>query len=116
MKDGWKGTLRRTSSSQITAIPRAITPKEERFIYCNWLKHNKKLLNAGEMKENRVALFEKLLELRERYRSKNQYEWPGFNLFWVQLCELVIVCVFEELVSFSPSLPAWPAISFIICL
>ena len=24
---------------------------EERFKYCNWLKHNKKLLNAGEMKE-----------------------------------------------------------------
>lgn len=24
---------------------------EERFKYCNWLKHNKKLLNAGEMKK-----------------------------------------------------------------
>ena len=33
---------------------------EERFKYCNWLKHNKKLLNASEMKENRVVLFEKL--------------------------------------------------------
>ena len=27
---------------------------EERFKYCNWLKHNKKLLNAGEIKEYRV--------------------------------------------------------------
>lgn len=36
---------------------------EERFKYCNWLKHNNRLLNAGEMKEDRVALFEKLLEM-----------------------------------------------------
>ncbi len=36
---------------------------EERFKYCNWLKHNKKLLNAGEMKEDRVALFNQLLEV-----------------------------------------------------
>ena len=47
---------------------------EERFKYCNWLKHNKTLLNAGEMKEDRVALFEKLLEMGEMYRRKNQYE------------------------------------------
>lgn len=46
---------------------------EERFKYCNWLKHNKKLLKAGEMKENRVALFEKLLEMREKYRRVNQF-------------------------------------------
>ena len=46
---------------------------EERFKYCNWLKHNKKLLNAGEMKEDRVALFEKLLEVGEMYRMVNQY-------------------------------------------
>lgn len=36
---------------------------EERGRYCNWIKHNKKLLNAGEMKPERVALFENLLEL-----------------------------------------------------
>jgi hypothetical protein len=47
---------------------------EERCKYCNWLKHNKKLLNAGELKEDRVALFERLLEMGERYRRKNQYE------------------------------------------
>ncbi len=40
----------------------------------NWWKHNKKLLNAGEMKEDRVALFEKLLEMGEKYRRVNQYE------------------------------------------
>lgn len=47
---------------------------EERFKYCNWLKHNKKLLNAGEMKEDRVALFKNLLEMGEMYRRKNQYQ------------------------------------------
>lgn len=47
---------------------------EERGRYCNWIKHNKKLLNAGEMKPERVALFENLLELWEKYRRKNQYE------------------------------------------
>ena len=46
---------------------------EERFKYCNWLKHNKNLLKAGEMKENRVDLFEKLLEVGEMYRMVNQY-------------------------------------------
>ncbi|MBO7604603.1 MAG: hypothetical protein J6S97_09350 [Bacteroidales bacterium] len=47
---------------------------EERGRYCNWIKHNKKLMNAGEMKEDRVVLFEKLLELGEIYKRVNQYE------------------------------------------
>lgn len=46
---------------------------EERGKYCNWIKHNKKLLKAGEMKDERVALFEKLLEFGEKYRRVNQY-------------------------------------------
>lgn len=28
----------------------------------NFIKHNRKLLNAGKMKESRVVMFEKLLE------------------------------------------------------
>ena len=40
----------------------------------NWLKHNRKLMNAGEMKEERVKLFRELLNIGERYRRKNQYE------------------------------------------
>ena len=47
---------------------------EERGRYCNWIKHNKKLLNAGEMKPERVELFKHLLELGERFRHVNQYE------------------------------------------
>ena len=45
----------------------------ERGLYCNWIKHNKKLLNAGAMKEERRAMFLKLLELGERYKHVNQY-------------------------------------------
>ena len=47
---------------------------EERGRYCNWLKHNKKLYNSGELKPERVPLFEELLSLAERYRHKNQYQ------------------------------------------
>ena len=40
----------------------------------NWLKANRKALNAGKMKSERVEKFKKLLEMTERYRRKNQYE------------------------------------------
>ena len=39
----------------------------------NWVKANRKLMNAGEMKLERVALFEKLQALSEKYKRKNQY-------------------------------------------
>lgn len=39
----------------------------------NWMKHQRKLMNAGEMKLERVALFEKLQALSEQYKRKNQY-------------------------------------------
>ena len=47
---------------------------EERYKYGNWIKHNKKLLKAGEMKDERVELFEKLLALCEEYKRVNQYQ------------------------------------------
>ena len=40
----------------------------------NWLKANRKALNAGKMKPERVEKFRKLLEMSEQYRRKNQYE------------------------------------------
>ena len=46
----------------------------ERGLYVNWLKHNKKLMNNGEMKDERVEKFKELLSLTETYRRKNQYE------------------------------------------
>ncbi len=40
----------------------------------NWLKANRKQLNAGKMKLERVEKFRKLLELTEQNKRKNQYE------------------------------------------
>ena len=40
----------------------------------NWVKANRKVLNAGKMKAERVEIFGKLLELTEQYKRKNQYE------------------------------------------
>ena len=40
----------------------------------NWLKANRKALNAGKMKAERVVLFEKLQELMEGYKRKNQFQ------------------------------------------
>ena len=45
----------------------------ERRLY-TWLKHNRKEMNAGKMKAERVEKFRKLLEMTEQYRRKNQYE------------------------------------------
>ena len=39
----------------------------------NWLKANRKKMNAGELKEPRLGMFKELLELSEKYRRKNQY-------------------------------------------
>ena len=40
----------------------------------NWLKANRKAMNAGRMKPERVEAFKKLLEMTEWYRRKNQYD------------------------------------------
>ncbi len=46
----------------------------EEHDYLNWLKANRKALNAGKMKAERVEKFRKLMEMTELYRRKNQYE------------------------------------------
>lgn len=46
----------------------------ERGLYCNWLHHNRKQMNAGTLKPERVEKFRKLLEMMEQYRRKNQWE------------------------------------------
>ena len=48
--------------------------EEERGKYLNWLKANRKALNAGKMKPERVEKFKKLLEMTELYKRKNQYQ------------------------------------------
>ena len=40
----------------------------------NWLKANRKALNAGKMKPERVEKFKELLAVTEQYKRKNQYE------------------------------------------
>ena len=39
----------------------------------NWLKANRKKMNAGEMKEERLSKFKELLALMEEYKRVNQY-------------------------------------------
>ena len=46
----------------------------EEHDHLNWLKANRKALNAGKMKLERVEKFRKLLEMTEQYRRKNQWE------------------------------------------
>jgi len=40
----------------------------------NWLKANRKLMNAGKMKPERIKMFEDLLALIEQYKRVNQYQ------------------------------------------
>ena len=40
----------------------------------NWLKANRKVMNKGEMRLERIVQFRKLLEMTEQYRRKNHYE------------------------------------------
>ena len=46
---------------------------EERRLY-TWMKHNRKEMNAGELRSERTAAFKELLALSEQYRRKNQWE------------------------------------------
>ena len=46
----------------------------EEHDHLNWLKANRKILNAGKMKPERVEKFRKLQEMTELYKRKNQYE------------------------------------------
>ncbi len=40
----------------------------------NWIKSNRKKMNAGVLHEPRLSRFKKLLELAEEYKRKNQYQ------------------------------------------
>lgn len=45
----------------------------EEHDYLNWLKANRKRMNAGGLKEPRLGMFKELMALMEEYRRKNQY-------------------------------------------
>ena len=40
----------------------------------NWVKANRKVMNAGKMKVERIGLFKDLLELLEGYKRVNQWQ------------------------------------------
>ena len=40
----------------------------------NWVKANRKVMNAGKMRPERVETFGRLMALMEEYKRKNQYE------------------------------------------
>lgn len=46
----------------------------EEHDYLNWLKANRKAMNAGKMKQERIEKFRKLMEMTEWYRRKNQWK------------------------------------------
>jgi len=52
--------------------PSKFNPEERNMR--SWWKHNKKLMNAGELKPERVEMFKQLLELGEKYKHVNQYQ------------------------------------------
>ena len=46
----------------------------EEHDHLNWLKQQRKLMNAGTLKPERVERFRRLLELMEQYKHVNQYQ------------------------------------------
>lgn len=45
----------------------------EEHLMLNWLKANRKVMNAGSLKAERVEPFQQLLGLIEKYKRLNQY-------------------------------------------
>lgn len=39
----------------------------------NWMKQQRKLMNAVELKESRIGMFKELIMLCEKNKHKNQY-------------------------------------------
>lgn len=47
--------------------------RTDEHLMLNFIKHNRKLLNAGKMKADRAERFNEPLALMEKYRRKNQF-------------------------------------------
>lgn len=45
----------------------------EDHLALNWIKHNRKLMNAGTLKAERIERFNELLALIEENKRKNQW-------------------------------------------
>lgn len=46
--------------------------EEDRKLY-SWWKHNRKLMNAGKMRDDRIEPFKKLIAMAEANRHVNQF-------------------------------------------
>ena len=46
----------------------------EEHLVLNWIKHNRKLNNAGQLKPERIKLFDVLLAKMEEMKRVNQYQ------------------------------------------
>lgn len=62
-----KGFIEREHRNPSKFIP------EERGLR-NWVRHQQKLVNKGELKSERVEMYKELLALMEKYKRKNQYQ------------------------------------------
>lgn len=51
--------------------PSKYNPEEKTMV--NWLKQQRKLLNAGALKEDRIEAFKELLALIDGHKRVNQY-------------------------------------------
>ena len=47
----------------------------EEHLMLNWVKQQRKLLNAGKLKEDRLGRFKELLALIEENKRVNQYDY-----------------------------------------
>ena len=48
--------------------------EEERGKYLNWIKANRKAMNAGKMKPERAEAFKRLLRMMEECKRVNQWK------------------------------------------
>ena len=46
----------------------------EDHLLLNWIKHNRKLMNAGTLKPERIEPFKQLLVLIDQHKRLNQYQ------------------------------------------
>lgn len=53
----------------------------EEHLMLNWIKHNRKLMNAGDMKEERVKLFRELLNIGKGIVGKTNTSSHFLSLF-----------------------------------
>lgn len=52
--------------------PSKYAPEEKLMVH--FLKRGRKLMNAGELKEPRLGMFKKLMEMSEKYKRVNQWK------------------------------------------